>query len=39
MFVVAFFVVPVGALFIMFSLWGLFERRSSESLHDLVMVR
>lgn len=39
MFVVALFVVPVGALFIVLSLWGLFERHSSESLQDLVTVR
>jgi hypothetical protein len=39
MFVVVLFIVPIGILFITLSLWGLFERQSSESLQDLVTVR
>jgi len=39
MLVVVLFIAPIGALFILFSLWGLFERQSTEALHEIVMLR
>jgi hypothetical protein len=36
---VALFIVPLGALFIMFSLWGLIERHSVEAISEIVTLR